>query len=90
MVKPPFVSVSVIAPAFTAWGVPSAPKASTLPPARVGESDKNAWMRLVEPVDQPELVEAGKLKAAPDVSTDGEAAVAIGKLAWVLGTAMRA
>ena len=85
----PLAKLSVIPDAFTACGVPRAPNANTFPPARDGESEKNICSKLVVPVDHA-AVDAGKLNGPPHVSTEGVAAEAIGKLAWLLITAMRA
>ena len=85
----PEANERVIPEAFTAWAVPSAPAVRMLPPARVVASAKNMVTRLVAPVLHP-AVEAGKEKGPPHVSTEGEAAEAMGKFACVLGTTMRA
>jgi hypothetical protein len=80
----------VIEAAATACGTARAPKAMTLPPPRVDASAMKSWIKFVAPLDHPEDVLAAKEKGPPAVSTDGVAAVAMGKLAWLFGTTILA
>ena len=85
MVIAPEAKLRVIPDEATACAVVKAPAAKMFPPASVETSAKNIAVRFVAPVLQPPPEEAAKLHGPPlVVSIEGEAAVAIGKLAWRL------